>query len=301
MSTITPHLWFATQAGEAAAFYTSVFPESQVTSSVMLHNTPGGDSESVTFRLWGQDFMAISAGPLFQINPSVSFTVNVHPSRVDDAPGMVDRLWAALGEGGHSLMELGEYPFSKRYGWVQDRFGVSWQLMLSDPAGEPRPPIMTSLLFVGSSAGQAEEAGDLYLGLFGDSERGQLVRWSENRGEEVPGTVMFSDLRLGDSWLTTMDSSNSGHGFGFNEAISLVVPCTDQAEIDRLWDALSTVPEAEQCGWCKDRFGVSWQIVPDAMGRMMREGTPEQIDRVVQAFMPMKKLDVATLEAAYAG
>lgn len=267
----------------------------------MLHDTPGGDSESVTFRLWGQDFMAISAGPLFQINPSVSFTVNVDPGRVDDAPAMVDRLWAALGEGGHTLMELGEYPFSARYGWLQDRFGVSWQIMLTDPAGDPRPPILTSLLFVGSSAGQAEEATDLYLSLFDDSERGQLLRWGEDRGEEVPGTVMFSDLRLGDSWLTAMDSSNSGHGFGFNEAVSLVVSCADQAEIDRLWEALSAVPEAEQCGWCKDRFGVSWQVVPEPMGRMMREGTPEQIDRVVKAFMPMKKLDVAALEAAYTG
>jgi len=300
MSTITPHLWFATQAGEAAAFYASVFPDSAVTNSIVLHDTPGGDSESVTFRLWGQDFMAISAGPLFQINPSISFTANVDPSRVEDPVELVDRLWTALSDGGQTLMELGEYPFSKRYGWVQDRFGVSWQIMLTDPAGEPRPPILTSLLFVGSSAGQAEEAGDLYLSLF-DSERGQLIRWTEATDVEVPGTVMFSDLRLGDSWLTAMDSSHPGHTYGFNEAVSLVVKCADQAEIDRLWAALSAVPEAEQCGWCKDRFGVSWQIVPEAMDRMMSEGTPDQLDRVVQAFMPMKKLDVAALEAAYAG
>ncbi|WP_017934676.1 VOC family protein [Nocardioides sp. Iso805N] len=176
MSTITPHLWFDTQAAEAAAFYASVFPEAQVTSSATLHDTPSGDSDVVAFTLWGQDFMAISAGPVFSINPSISFTVNVDPSRVEDAPALVDRLWGALSEGGSERMPLGEYPFSKRYGWVDDPFGVSWQIMLTDPAGEPRPPILTSLLFVGNAAGRAEEAGATYRDLFPDSRPGRLVR-----------------------------------------------------------------------------------------------------------------------------
>ncbi|WP_017934675.1 VOC family protein [Nocardioides sp. Iso805N] len=117
----------------------------------------------------------------------------------------------------------------------------------------------------------------------------------------MPETIMFSDFRLGDSWFTAMDSADPRHAFGFNEAVSLVVRCADQAEVDRLWQALSAVPEAEQCGWLKDRFGVSWQIVPAAMDTMLSQGTPEQVDRVVQAFMPMHKIDLATLEAAYAG
>jgi predicted 3-demethylubiquinone-9 3-methyltransferase (glyoxalase superfamily) len=301
MSTITPHLWFDTQAAEAAAFYASVFPESRVDARTLLHGTPDGDTEVVRFTVWGQEFMAISAGPAFRPNPSISFTVNVDPSRVEDAPAVVDRIWAALSEGGHPLMPLGEYPFSKRYGWVADRYGFTWQIMLTNPEGEPRPPILPSLLFVGEVSGRAEEAGDLYRRVFGDAAPGQLVRWPEDMGAELPGTVMFSDFRLGDSWLTAMDSSDPGHRFGFNEAISLVVRCADQAELDRYWSALSAVPEAEQCGWLKDRFGVSWQIVPEAMDRMLTEGTPEQIDRVVQAFMPMHKIDIAALEAAYAG
>jgi predicted 3-demethylubiquinone-9 3-methyltransferase (glyoxalase superfamily) len=301
MSTITPHLWFDTQALEAATFYAGLFPESEITSSNVIEGTPSGDTEMVSFRLWGQDFMAISAGPHFTINPSISFIVNVDPSRVPDARAEVDRLWAALVEGGHALMDLGEYPFSPRYGWVQDRYGVSWQLMMTDPEGEPRPPVMPAMLFVGEAAGRAEEARDLYTGLFSDAARGNLVRWPEGAGDEEAGTVMFSDFRLGDTWLTAMDSANPGHGFGFNEAVSFVVSCADQTEIDRYWAALSAVPEAEQCGWCKDRFGVSWQIVPEAMGRMMSAGTPEQLQRVVAAFMSMKKFDIAALEAAYHG
>lgn len=301
MSTITPHLWFDTQAAEAADFYVSVFPESQVTSRTGLRETPSGDVENVTFRLWGQDFMAISAGPAFTVNPSISFIVNVDPSRVQHARTEVDRLWDALSEDGQVLMDLGVYPFSQRYGWVQDRYGVSWQIMLTDPDGEPRPPILPALLFVGAAAGQAEAARELYTDLFADAERGVLVRWPEGAPGEVPGTVMFSDFRLGDTWLTAMDSANPGHTFGFTEGVSLVVSCADQAEIDRYWAALSAVPEAERCGWCKDRFGVSWQIVPEALGRLMSAGTPEQSQRVVAALLDMGKLDIAALEAAYAG
>jgi predicted 3-demethylubiquinone-9 3-methyltransferase (glyoxalase superfamily) len=301
MSTITPHLWFDTQAGEAADFYVSVFPDSEVTSRTVIHDSPSGDAENVSFRLWGQDFLAISAGPQFTINPSISFIVNVDPSRVDDAADEVDRIWAALSDGGQVLMELGEYPFSPRYGWVQDRYGVSWQVMLTNPDGEPRPPILPALLFVGDAAGKAEAARELYTGLFEDSELGALVLRPEDAGAERTGTVLFSDFRLGDTWLTAMDSADPAHNFGFNEAVSLVVTCADQAEIDLMWEALSAVPAAERCGWCKDRFGVSWQIVPEALGRLMSSGTPEQSQRVVAAFLQMGKFDIAALEAAYAG
>ena len=174
-------------------------------------------------------------------------------------------------------------------------------LARTDPAGEPRPPILTSLLFVGPVAGRAAEAGALYRDLFPGSRPGQLVLRPEDMGPDPAGTVLFSDFRLGDTWLTAMDSADPGHTFGFNEAVSLVVHCADQAEIDHYWTALSAVPEAEQCGWCKDRFGISWQIVPDAMDRMLSQGTPEQLGRVVRAFMQMKKFDLAALEAAYTG
>lgn len=300
MSKITPHLWFDTQATEAAEFYSAVFPDSAVTNVTTLPDTPGGDCDVVSFRVWGQDFMAISAGPLFTINPSISFIVNVDPSRDDDAEELVDRLWAQLADGGTTLMPLGEYPFSKRYGWVQDRYGVSWQLILSDPAGDPRPAIVPSLMFVGDVSGQAEEANDFYLSVFGDAERGQLVRYPQGLAPELPDTVMFSDFRLADTWFAAMDSARE-HAFGFNEAVSLMINCADQLEIDRYWERLSAVPEAEQCGWLKDRFGVSWQITPAAMGEMLANGTPEQVARVTQAFLPMKKFDLAVLRAAYEG
>src|SRR5687767_13391183 len=166
MQKITPHLWFDKEAREAAEFYTSLFPDSQVTNITTLHDTPSGDSDIVSFELAGQSFMAISAGPLFHFNPSISFFVNFDPSRDPDARAHLDTLWAALIDGGQALMPLDAYPFSQRFGWVQDRYGLSWQLILTDPAGDPRPAIVPSLLFTGDTCGKAEEAGAFYRSVF---------------------------------------------------------------------------------------------------------------------------------------
>ena len=300
MSKITPHLWFDTQAKEAAEFYSEVFPESQVTNVTTLRDTPSGDCDVVAFKVWNHDFMAISAGPLFEINPSISFIVNFDPDSLPDAAEVLDRVWAQLADGGNELMPLGEYPFSKRYGWVADRYGVSWQLILSDTEGDPRPTIVPSLMFTGDVCGKAAEAKEFYLSVFDDSEPGQSVPYPEGSDPDEPGTTMFADFRLADGWFAAMDSARV-HDFGFNEAVSLMIGCSDQDEIDYFWERLSAVPEAEQCGWLKDRFGVSWQVTPAALDEMMARGTPEQIDRVTQAFLPMKKFDVAALRAAYEG
>ncbi|QSX75838.1 VOC family protein [Lysobacter arenosi] len=296
---ITPHLWFDKQAKEAAGFYCSVFPDSKIDSVAVLRNTPSGDCDVVSFTLQGQPFLAISAGPLFKFNPSVSFFVNFDPSRDPDARSKLDRLWAALVEGGQALMPLDAYPFSERFGWVQDRYGVSWQLILTDAGGEPRPPIVPSLMFTGQVYGKAEEAGAFYRSVFDDSREGRMARYPAGMPQDREGTVMFSDFRLGESWFAAMDSGHP-HGFGFNEAISFVVTCRDQAEIDRYWAQLSSVPEAEQCGWCKDRYGLSWQITPVLMDEILASGDQAVIDRVTQAFLPMHKLDLAVIEAAAA-
>lgn len=300
MQKIVPHLWFDTQAKEAAAFYASVFPDSKVTSTTVLHGTPSGDCDVVTFKLWGCAFQAISAGPYFKVNPSISFMVNVDPSRVPDAETVIDGLWSKLSEGGKALMPIGAYPFSKRYGWVEDKFGVSWQLILTDPQGEPRPAILPSLLFVGDACGKAETASDFYLSVFKDSKRGAMARYPAGMEPDKEGTVMFTDFQLEGQWFTAMDSARM-HDFGFNEGVSLIVNCDTQEEIDLYWNKLSAVPEAEQCGWLKDAFGVSWQVVPSEMEALMRDGTPEQVARLTQAFLKMKKFDLAELRRAYAG
>ena len=155
MQKIIPHLWFDTEAKEAAKFYTSVLPDSTVANTSTIHNPPSGDVDIVTFKLWGHSFMAINAGPLFKFNPSISFMVNFDPSQDADAKKRIDEVWAKLIEGGKALMPIDKYPFSERYGWVQDKYGLTWQLILTNPEGEPRPTIIPSIMFVGDMTGKA--------------------------------------------------------------------------------------------------------------------------------------------------
>jgi predicted 3-demethylubiquinone-9 3-methyltransferase (glyoxalase superfamily) len=302
MKTITPHLWFDKEAREAAEFYVSAFPKSKVTGIVTLRDVPSptGDCDVVSFELCGEPFMAISAGPLFKINPSISFIVNFDPSRDKDPRTQLDALWGRLSEGGLVLMPLDRYPFSERYGWVQDRYGASWQLILSDPTGEKRLPVVPSLLFTGAMAGRAEEAVEFYLSVFKGSRRGIVARYGKGQEPDREGSIMFVDFALGGQWFAAMDSARE-HGFGFNEAISLRIPCETQKEIDHYWEGLSADPNAEQCGWLKDRFGVSWQVVPAEMDEMMTKGTPEQVAAVTQAFLPMKKFDLEKVRKAFSG
>jgi predicted 3-demethylubiquinone-9 3-methyltransferase (glyoxalase superfamily) len=297
---IVPHLWYDKEAIEAAEFYASIFPDSKITNITTLRDTPSGDSEVVSFELWGQKFMAISAGPFFKFNPSVSFIVNFDPPRDKDAREKLDEAWNKLSEGGTALMPLDKYPFSERFGWIQDKYGLTWQLMLTEPEGEERPAIVPSLMFVGDNFGKAEEAIDFYLSVFNNSKQGLIARYPQGMKTGKEGTIMFSDYMLENQWFAAMDSAGE-HKFSFNEAVSFMVYCENQQEIDYYWDKLSAVPEAEQCGWLKDKYGLSWQIVPREMDETLSKGTPEQLARVTKAFLKMKKFDLAELQKAYKG
>lgn len=294
MQKIIPHLWFDTEAKDAANFYVSVFPDSAITSSTVLRNTPSGDCDVVAFDLMGYSFLAISAGPLFTFNPSVSFFV------LCKTADEVDRVWAKLSEGGHVLMELGQYPFSKRYGWTADKYGVTWQVSLDDGHYQYRHRITPTLMYVANVAGKAEEAMRFYAGVLPESTVGDIARYPAGMEPDKEGTVMHGSVTLAGQEFFAMDSAQE-HDFTFNEAISLIVNCDSQEEIDRYWYKLSAVPAAEQCGWLKDKFGLSWQITPSDLEEMLRSSSQAQVDRVTQAFLPMQKLDMEIIRRAYEG
>ncbi|UOQ45600.1 VOC family protein [Halobacillus salinarum] len=296
--TLVPHLWYDKEAKEAAAFYTSIFPNSGIMYETTLQDTPSGDCDLISFELWGRKFMAISAGPFFKFNPSLSFMVHFDSSREKDAGEKLNEMWSRLSEGGTVLMPLDTYPFSDRYGWIQDKYGLSWQLMLTNPEREEWPPLVPSLMFTGDKYGRAEAAIHFYLSAFKHSELGQMVRYPKEVEPDNKGAVMYSDFMLENQWFAAMDSAGE-HQFRFNEAVSFMVYCDNQEEINYYWEKLSAVPESEQCGWLKDKYGLSWQIVPKQMDEMMSCGTPEQIGRVNQAVLKMKKLDLAELQAVY--
>ncbi len=237
--------------------------------------------------------MAISAGPRFRFDPSVSFRVDC--ATVEE----VDQLWAALAQGGTPLMPLDSYPFSDRYGWTADRYGLSWQIMHAGDR-EVGQRITPSLMFVGDVCGKAEEAITFYASVLPESRVGDIRRYGAGQEPDVAGTVKHASFSLAGQEFAAMDSAHD-HDFGFNEAVSLMVSCDTQEEIDAYWDRLSAVPEAEQCGWLRDRYGVSWQVVPAAMDAMLTTGTAEQRARVTAAFLGMKKFDLAALQRAYEG
>ncbi len=301
MQKIVPHLWFGTQATEAAEFYVKAFGgDSKITHRSIIRNTPSGDCDFVEFRLAGYEFMGISAGPYFTFNPSISFMLNFDPSRDSKARENLDALWEQLSDGGEALMPLQEYPFSKRYGWIKDKYGLTWQMILTNPEGEPRPFVIPSLMFTGDNTGKAGEAMDYWVSMFKNAKRGMTANYPEGAAPEKAAKIMFADFMLEGQWFAAMDSGRM-HAFGFNEAVSLLVQCENQKEIDQYWAALSAVPKAEQCGWCKDKYGVSWQISATAMSDIFHSGDQEKIDRATQTFLTMKKFDLAALKKATEG
>jgi predicted 3-demethylubiquinone-9 3-methyltransferase (glyoxalase superfamily) len=293
MQKITPHLWFDKEAKEAAEFYTSIFRDSKINNTTTLHNTPSGSVDIVDIVLLGQEFTLISSGPLFKFNPSISFLVACKTKNE------VDGLWEKLSAGGTALMELGEYPFSERYGWVQDRYGLSWQVMFMS-GHTTIQKITPTLMFVGKQSGRAEEAINFYATVFHNAKVGDILRYSKGEEPDKVGTIKHAAFTLEGQEFGAMDSALA-HNFAFNEAISFIVHCETQEEIDYYWGKLSADPKAEQCGWLKDKFGVSWQIVPTIMDEMLRDKDEERLARVTEAFLKMKKFDIEVLVKAYEG
>ncbi len=292
---IIPFLWFDHQAEEASQFYTSIFKNSKIHTKTRYSaeaskyaKRPQGSTMTVAFHIEGQEFIALNGGPVFEITPSISFFV--HYDNIQE----IENLWKKLSDGGKVMMELDKYPFSEKYGWVQDKFGVSWQLILS----KHKQRIVPCLMFTGDQHKKAEEAIHFYISVFKSSNIVQLEHYQESQG--TVDSVVHSKFILDGYELSAMDS-HLPSSYSFNPAISLVVNCETQAEIDHFWEKLSEGGDesAQQCGWLQDKYGVSWQIIPIGWEEMLRDADPDQLERIMHAMMQMKKFDLYVLEKAY--
>lgn len=282
---ISPFLWFDNKAEEAMNFYTTVFKNSEI-----INKRPGPDGKIMTgtFTLNGFEFMALNAGPMFSFSPAVSFFVTCETEQE------TDRLWQVLSGGGKVLMELGKYPFSEKYGWLEDKFGVSWQLMVLTDSPQAISP---SLLFVGEQHGKAEEAIKFYTSLFPGSAVKDMERYTEEDQDET-GTIKYASFTLNGQNFLAMDSGFA-HQFAFTPAISFFVKCNTQQEIDDYWEKLSSGGQKQRCGWLQDKFGVSWQIIPPVLGDMLGDPDKEKSKRVMDAMLKMEKIIIKDLESAY--
>lgn len=296
---IVPCLWFDGQAEAAADAYVAILPDSRkgtVTrvpkAAGVVSGQPPGSVLTAGFRISGQDMVALNGGPHVSFTPALSFLVTC--TSVEET----EDLHARLTDGGSSLMPLQSYPFSELYGWTVDRYGLSWQVLTAPRPAPPAP----CLLFVGDRCGQVEEAIDRYALLFPDSDVQSLERHRPDDPGNDTGLVKQAVFTLAGQTFRAMESS-LGHRFDFTEAVSFQILCDSQEEVDHYWHGLGDGgdPGARRCGWLKDRHGISWQVVPRVLSRMLAEATTEQVERVTAAFLQMEKLDIATLERAYAG
>lgn len=293
-SRLVPCIWLDDQAEAAAALYTSLIggDVSAVARYPESFDNPGhkprGSVMTVELEAGGQRFTLLNGGTHFRANPSISFFLTV------DDEAEVTRLHDALVEGGTTLMPLDAYPWSPRYAWVQDRFGVSWQIMLAE---RPTARVMPCLMFANALFGRAEEAIALYTRAFPDGRAGSVDRYEDGPAK---GKIGHGRFEIGGQTMAAMDAPGQ-HDFSFDEGVSLQVMCDDQAEVDHYWGALAEGGSHGPCGWLKDRFGVSWQVVPKQMAAWTTHPDPSARDRAFQAMLTMQKLDIAALERALHG
>lgn len=275
---IFPCLWFDGNAKEAADFYCTVFGNSKITTDTSM---------VVQFEIEGKKLMGLNGGPMFTINPSISLFVTCETDEE------IERIYHRLLEGGKAMMPLDKYPWSEKYGWVADRFGMTWQLM-RDKLPEGGQKVIASFLFVGDKCGKAQDAVKLYTSVFPNSAIHHLDTYQA--GEAQPeSNLKFGHFSLNGEMFAAMDGTGN-HNFTFGEGVSITVECDTQQEIDDYWTKLTENGEESRCGWLKDEFGVSWQIVPKVLGSLMHN--PVKAQKVMAEVMKMKKLDIQILENA---
>lgn len=271
---ITPCLWYNGNAEEAAALYCSVFSKAKITARSPF---------VVGLNVSGQSITLLNGGPKYQPNSTISLFY------VCETAEEIDRIWKALVKGGKILMPLDNYPWSNKYGWISDAYGVSWQLSLGkfEDVGQRLTPC---LMFTGKQCGRAEEALNYYSSLFKHSKTDGIMYEEKNKN-----LVQHAQFALDGQKLMVMDSAKD-HEFGFSEGVSLTIQCETQAEVDYYWNALTERGEESMCGWLKDRFGVSWQVVPTILNKIMSD--PAKAGKAAKAFMAMRKLDIEQIVQA---
>ncbi len=270
---IYPCLWFDGQAKNAAEYYCSIFTGSKIVSENPM---------VVIFELFGNKIMALNGGPNFKLNASISMFFKT------DSEAECDLIWNKLITDGAALIPYNQYPWAAKYGWLKDKYGLTWQIMLSEETS-----LMPSLLFSETNLGNAKPAIEFYSKIFENSAILKLNSYDQNT--PFAGNINYSETSLNNYKIVAMDGPGAEY-HRFNEAFSFVINCENQNEIDFYWDNLIINGGKESnCGWCCDKFGVWWQVIPAILGKLM--ANPNKSKAVMEAFLKMKKFDIAKLEA----
>lgn len=238
---------------------------------------------TIELTLAGQEVILLNGGLDFSFTPAFSLFVECETEE------QIDKLWETLSFNGKVLMEFGPYLFSEKYGWLEDQYGVFWQLVLTRRTQSTTP----SFLFSGEQFGKAEAAMHQWIEIFGEGE----VEYVQKNPDATVAQALFT---MHGQSFRVMDSGET-HAFTFSMATSFYVYCKDQAEIDRLWKAVTSRGKEWPCGWMEDEYGVCWQTVTKDMDMLFDNSDPERAYRVMQELYKMKRIDIATLRRAYEG
>lgn len=276
---ITPCLWYNGQAQEAAALYCSVFANAKITAQ-----SPIVTSIDVS----GQSFTLLDGGPKYKPNASISFYY------ICEKEEELNNIWNAFSKEGTVLMPLDKYPWGEKYGWINDKFGISWQIALGK-ISDVGQKITPCLMFTGKQYGRADEAIAHYSSIFKNVKVDGILRYGTNELPDQVGKVKHAQFALNDQKFMIMESA-APHNFTFTEGISLTIHCETQKEIDHYWERLTESGAESMCGWLKDKFGVSWQIVPNVLDKIMSD--PAKAGKAAQAFMAMRKLNIEQIVQA---
>lgn len=277
-------LWIEEKPQEVADFYLNAFEETKqgpVNYFVDdLHGTKG-DILTISLDLSGQAFILLNGGPEFTPTPAISHVVTCSTKE------QLVALWAKLRINGTILMELGEMPGLGLFGWLNDRYGFSWQLKLA----EGKQTITPCFLFTNALNGKAEEAIDYWIASFGEGAIDLKLHDEE-------GEIRLASFHLFDQHFYIMDSA-AAHDFGFSLATSFYIYCAGQEEINRLWDQITAEGEEYPCGWMLDKYGVAWQTVTEDMDQLFDYRTPEKAYKTVMALYEMKRIDIEMLRRIF--
>lgn len=281
---ITPCIWYDKEAEEAVEFYSSLFDNSKVNRIIPYgkegfeyHHKPEGSVMTVEFELNGQSFLALNGGPVFKPNESISLFVYC------ESEERINFLYEKLSEGGSINMPLDKYDWSPKYAWVKDKFGVSWQLDI-EAINSPQK-IVPSLLFVNDKYNLVKEALNHYTSIFPESKI-----LMEYPAEDY---LLFGQIKLNGYLINLMSGGKLQHNFDFNDGMSLIINCDTQDDIDYYWNKLTEGGQEVQCGWLKDKFGVSWQVVPKILNELISD--PNKSSKTMNSIFQMVKLDINTL------
>jgi predicted 3-demethylubiquinone-9 3-methyltransferase (glyoxalase superfamily) len=274
MNPIYPCIWFNGEAQQAASFYQEVFPDAE-----RLNENP----MVVSLAIRGTKLMLLNGGPMFSANAAISYFVYCGSDEE------IERLYAAFIEGGSIMMPLGTYPWTRRYAWIVDKFGVSWQLDVEPIRAAQK--IVPSLLYSQPQSQVVSEAVRFYTNIFEPSMI--LMEAPHPPQAGMPeGALLFAQFKL-NGYIFNAMSSTEQHDFQFGAGNSFVVECDTQEQIDHFWSELESGGQYQMCGWLVDRYGVSWQIIPSILPILMAD--PLKRDKVVDAFMKMQKFEIAGL------